>query len=200
MEFHLATEIPKSERITHIMDTDGFMVNGHFLCKDLAIIASEHNVNPTSASFRLRRRFHEIPRKDQVSAIYVRNHVHGLPFKDIGVEPYEQCEIGKVVKSITDFSSSTVVAYKGGHIERDLLTSIGIPSVNLEDLGCPKYDALIHNPQYRELDKVGACRLHQAVAGTKRTNTGAYHCPSREVVAFNLWYQRYLEQASTHNK
>ena len=34
----------------------------------------------------------------------------------------------------------TVVAYKGDHIEKDLLNKLNIPSLDFETLGCPKYD------------------------------------------------------------
>ena len=32
------------------------------------------------------------------------------------------------------------VAYKGGHVEKDILEQMRIPSVNLETWGCPKYE------------------------------------------------------------
>ena len=34
----------------------------------------------------------------------------------------------------------TVVAYKGDHIEKDLLSKLDIPCLDFETLGCPKYD------------------------------------------------------------
>ena len=34
------------------------------------------------------------------------------------------------------------MAYKGGHLERDLLKELNIPTVNLEDLGCPYLELL----------------------------------------------------------
>ena len=37
-----------------------------------------------------------------------------------------------------------MVAYKGGHIERDLLSQLDIPCVNVEEYGCPKVDDLVH--------------------------------------------------------
>ena len=35
-----------------------------------------------------------------------------------------------------------MVGYRGGHVEKDLLTKLNIPSLNLETLACPKYDVL----------------------------------------------------------
>ena len=41
-------------------------------------------------------------------------------------------------------NGESCLAYKGGHLERDLLRELEIPSVNLEDLGCPKADKLFN--------------------------------------------------------
>ena len=35
-----------------------------------------------------------------------------------------------------------VIGYKGGHVEKDFLQRLGIPSVNLEEFGCPKFEHL----------------------------------------------------------
>ena len=35
-----------------------------------------------------------------------------------------------------------MIAYKGGHIEKDILDNMGLPSVDLEEFGCPKVDSL----------------------------------------------------------
>ena len=36
----------------------------------------------------------------------------------------------------------STIAYKGGHYEKDLLKHIHVPSINLEDFGCPKAEFL----------------------------------------------------------
>ena len=33
-----------------------------------------------------------------------------------------------------------MVAYKGGHVEKDLLNKLNIPYLDLETWGCPKYE------------------------------------------------------------
>ena len=46
------------------------------------------------------------------------------------------------VRAQSSEGKRTVVGYKGGHVEKDLLQKLNIPSLNLETLGCPKYDDL----------------------------------------------------------
>ena len=40
----------------------------------------------------------------------------------------------------------TMVGYKGGHVEKDVLKQLNIPSLNLETVGCSKYDVLKYQP------------------------------------------------------
>lgn len=67
-----------------------------------------------------------------------------------------------------------VIAYKGGIIERDILEDLGIPYLNLEDLGCPRWDDM-QSRKYEEL----SCEYHG------RRNL---HCPISEVASFKKWY------------
>ena len=43
---------------------------------------------------------------------------------------------------IQDGGKRTVVAFKGGHVEKDLLNKLNIPCLDLETWGCPKYEQL----------------------------------------------------------
>ena len=63
-----------------------------------------------------------------------------------------------------------VVAYKGGRLERDLLEELRIPCVNLETLGCPKYEQCTP----LSLD----CGCH---------GQSPHHCSMSECYAFMLW-------------
>ena len=51
-----------------------------------------------------------------------------------------------------------MVAYKGGHLERDLLKELNIPAVNLEDLGCPKFELLTGQ---QGIDPIPDCGHHK---------------------------------------
>ena len=73
-----------------------------------------------------------------------------------------------------------MVGYKGGHVEKDLLNKLNIPSLNLETLGCPKYDVLRHEHlKYTNLSP--SCGFHQ--------DDTRHHCPVTECHAFYVWYK-----------
>lgn len=36
-----------------------------------------------------------------------------------------------------------LVGYKGGHVEKDVLNEVNIPSINWEQWGCPKFETLM---------------------------------------------------------
>ena len=81
-----------------------------------------------------------------------------------------------------DYSTSdrTVVGYKGGHVEKDLLNKLNIPSLNLETLGYPKYDVLrSQDPKYYKL--LSSSGFHK--------DDSRHHCPVTECDAFWVWYK-----------
>ena len=61
-----------------------------------------------------------------------------------------------------------MVAYKGGHVEKDLLDKLDIPNINLETSGCPKYKQL----KQTIVEPLSSCGFH--------LNDSIYHCPMTE--------------------
>ena len=49
----------------------------------------------------------------------------------------------------------TRIAFKGGHIERDLLSHLHIPFLDLETLGCPKYNVVRQDEEEEEEETCG---------------------------------------------
>ena len=81
---------------------------------------------------------------------------------DIVVKYYQSARIDK----------ESTLAYKGGHNEPDLLTRLGIPSVNMERYSCPKAELL-----FDDLVWLQTCGNH--------TEHNAYHhCAKVEVETF----------------
>ena len=72
----------------------------------------------------------------------VMRNIHKLPFGvPRGVSATDLSELETTVRSFYDKvkrDARSVLAYKGGHYERDLVASLAIPAVNLENFGCPK--------------------------------------------------------------
>lgn len=112
---------------------------------------------------------HEIHKSTTVT--YQINKVHGLPIVDTKRNDsyYKESDLISLLSKI--IPKNAVVAYKGGCIESSLLCSMSRRSVNLELLGCDKYDIL--KDKYGLLSK--CCSEH--------INT-LYHCSRYEVAVF----------------
>ena len=124
-------------------------------------------------------RWSNLSEKDIRSAVYVRNRRHKLPFGlPRGVQTRPLRDLGEIVcnfYNLVKIDDGSLLAYKGGHIERDLLERLNIPSINLETLGCPKACDLFDDMIWLE-----TCGNH--------TVLNAYaHCAKVEVEAFGQW-------------
>ena len=76
----------------------------------------------------------------------------------------------------------TFVGYNGGHVEKDLLMKLNIPSLNLETLGCPKCDVLREKIPSHTL--LPSCGFNQ--------DDTIHHCPVTECHAFWNWMSTFL--------
>ena len=72
------------------------------------------------------------------------------------------------------------IAYKGGRIERDLLNKPNIPSIDLQNYGCPKAEKLVDNMVWLE------------TCGKHLTSMVYQHCPKVEVEVCGLWLQKQI--------
>ena len=116
--------------------------------------------------------------KDKKTVAFVQKHVIGLPFtpgpekKDLHTQEQLKDDIVDVwhkCRSEVAFR----IAYKGGHLEQDLLEQLRIPSFNLEILGCPKYNVLT---EFETLN----CGCHR----------GKVHCSMAECYKFMRWFNK----------
>ena len=106
------------------------------------------------------------------------HRVHGLPFNAKPREKALPIHLAEIVLQTLYHKLCTkdqyVVAYKGGTIEKDLLSKLQIPHINLEWFGCPKVTELIEmgfNPGC-------SCGYHQKPE---------HHCPRQECFLFYQW-------------
>ena len=174
-----STEAEKSalERICLIIDMEGY-----FLPK---FYARELGYANYLGGFG--QHFYEMPMKytdllpSQVKqVVYVTRRIHGLSFTPTHFEnakPQDQpaLEVTNLYKQYRTIEKM-VVAYKGGHIEKDLLNQLEIPSVNLEEFGCPKVEELMHLGCGQE---VWDCGHHMV--------TGIAHCSVTECRILQDW-------------
>ena len=163
------------DRIVGIIDMDGFTIAKKFYCKELGIINVKHNEG-LSYHFNLGINWYDLSPKDQKNCAFVSEKIHKLEFEDPKGIPLANlsCIVYNFYKS-TKIDDMSTIGYKGGHFERDLLRKLKIPSVNLEDFGCPKAVHLFDKLVWLE-----TCGRHIG-------EDPYLHCPKVEVEAFACW-------------
>lgn len=112
---------------------------------------------------------------------YVRKHIHGLsyiPRKEIA---RSSRKVEKDIRELYDKCKDeyrTYVAYKGGIVEKNFLSQLNIPSINLECLECPIFNDMLR------LTTVASCGEHDLPL--------IHHCPKVECYHFVQWLRAYL--------
>ena len=139
------------DELCFILDLDGFFLNKTF-----------HERDP----------YETLKDKDKCTVHFVKSKIHTLTYQPTPNKHFlNPIVLGILAQSIYNTYSQvsqgkrTVVGYNGGHIEKDLLRKLNIPSLNLETLGCSKYDVL----RTGFLDLLPSCRFHQ--------DDKLHHCP-----------------------
>lgn len=166
------------QNICLLIDLDGFYIGkpSTFHAREIGYV-SIIKQNANSFRFNLTEHFNNLTEADRKSINYCRKNIHGLSFRPL---PWEkdtvpESELPAIVKAIYAANKTvdkTVIAYKGGDIEEKLLKALGIPSLNLEKYGCPRFK---HLPTPATKD----CGFHDKI--------NKVHCPKVECVAFYEW-------------
>ena len=98
--------------------------------------------------FKPEVRYNSLSPRDKRTVSYVFHNIHALPFEARSQEnAAEGYLVEFVVKTLHEKVSSLDkdVAYKGGTIEKQLLSRLNIPHVDLEAYDCPKANCLLWN-------------------------------------------------------
>lgn len=210
-------EAEKLARVTHVFDMDGFIVAGKFHAKEICLLDVVHNV-AWRADVLLPGPYHKLPAKDQARVKYCTHKVHGMFW--VNYTPEQWCDerrmvlrdaesVGRAIKRCLDMwrednGRPVLVAYKGGTFERDLLVTLGEAWIDLNDYACPKFDFLVGNQYYANIERTSAplsrvrrttdtdfvCDLHRAA------DRPHWHCPVVECRVFARWIRYAVESAS----
>ena len=132
-----------------VLDLEGFEVQGQFLVRELGWC------DWTGQHWRTTHYYPTQPYpeawKDRRLVRFVRRHIHGLPYTPNYREQARPAaaleqDVRELVHTFQR-PNKTVVAYKGGHYEKELLQRWGIPYFNLEQARCPKFDTIRYPPR-----------------------------------------------------
>ena len=161
------------------IDLDGFRVQGTFVTRELGLCDREAK-RVGCFHYTHAVKYSSLTDKDKRTVQYVKDSVSGLPFypgrreRSLGVHSQDQ-----VKEDIVSFWNKCqsphafTVAYKGGTLEKTILDQLRIPSVNLEDFGCPKYE-YCNAPHFD-------CGCHK---------NSYFHCSVGECYAFITWFNK----------
>lgn len=147
--------------ITHVLDIDGFYVNKRFYPKEICLLSVD-NDDALRIDVRLPMSFNDLSHKQRSQVCYVTKFVHGLYWtNDIdtsgfkaGRMLYDSKNVPTIIRaalrehadrrrSFLEPDPQVLVAYKGGTLERNILVAAGIPCIDLELYGCPRFETLI---------------------------------------------------------
>ena len=173
------------EEITLIIDLEGFNLSSGFIVRELGWCTMQGEND--SQHFYSRLRYRDLNFKDRRRVNFVYKHIHGLRFEASFKEAaLPQRDLEAVIRALY---RGGVVAYKGGHLEKDLLDKMGISSINLEEFGCPKADYLWSFTGRDHCYPPGESCGHHKTDLFKMV-----HCPKQETFLFFQWLQNQLKE------
>ena len=190
-EYLTMSQVKALERICLYIDMEGFFLP-KFHVRELGYVTYLGGCG--SKHYCLPMKYTDLMPSQQKQAAFVTRRIHGLPFTPTHFEDAQPQE--QLVQDVTDLyqlymtEDKPVIAYKGGHIEKDLLKELELgPFVDLEDFGCPKVEELIHMGLGYE---VWDCGLHQGM--------GTAHCAMAECQILRDWVVFKINQLKKNNE
>ena len=126
-----------------VIDMECFRVDGNPRCRELGYCSWRGDSGRVAISPWKPQ--HRLTKEEKQQANFLTREIHGLSYTPDKRESAQHHSVKLyVVQLYAEFATDhrRRVAFKGGPIERDLLTDSNIPFLDLETLGCPKYDHL----------------------------------------------------------
>ena len=168
------------DQVTLIIDIDGFRLkSGQFIVREVGWCTMQ---GENDSQIYSPLRYKDLSYKDKQTVKCVYRHVHGLRFEASYKEAaLPQRDVGGLIQTLY---RGGVIAYKGGHIEKEYLENLGLPCVNLENFGCPKAESLWSSGYTMEK----SCGHHTV------ETMQFIHCPKQETFLFFQWLQNKLNE------
>ena len=160
-----------------VIDMECFRVVGRQQCRELGFCSWKGDSG--RVAIHPHKPFRHLTQEEKKQVHYITREIHGLSYEPCRGEPATVSVTSVVERLYREFAVDhrRRVAFKGGHVERDLLLHLRIPFLNLETLGCPKYEHLQRGNEE-------TCGWHAI--------PNKHHCAMAECKAFFNWYHRYF--------
>lgn len=157
-----------------MIDIDGFTISRKFYARELGYASL---TGDDYGSFRFDLTHVYPSEKDMKCVTYCKKMVHGLSLYPEANETnlYPEESIEDLIKELyykNKINVKSFIGYKGGTIEKQILSKLELPHINIEIFGCPKYNEL-PPPNIKD------CGFH--------LNIKTVHCPMKECFAFANW-------------
>nr|WDA64958.1 hypothetical protein NFEMFJFI_00006 [Oryctes rhinoceros nudivirus] len=172
-----------------LIDVDGFELNRVFLVKELAI-GYFKSARIELYSYKVGD-YSLLTSAQQRQVSWLTRHIHGLEF-DSKDDEHPQSRVADHILDVCRKAeqSNTLIGYKGGHFELDLLREAGYEHLgfNIEQLAYPKLESLFAEYPYAHRE---SCPNHKGVVEKLKRFTIA-HCPRMEVYCFMRYTMRLI--------
>lgn len=136
-----------NDNICTILDLEGFFIENTFIVRELGYYTWRGEF--ARIAFYMKTKWTDLSPKEKATVFHVKYRVNGLTYEQRkGQKAFGYHRVEEITRDLYESCKSdrtTLGAYKGGHVERDLLNSLKVPRVNLEMYGCPKYDRSINH-------------------------------------------------------
>ena len=143
-EIDPAVDLRIKNSLCLVIDLEGFIVQKKSQVRELGYYS--WNEHFSRHAFFQPAALKDLTYKDEKTVNFAKHNIHGLTCQPRYQErAYENDQATIVLLRLyNQFKTEerAVVAYKGGHVEKDLLNKLNIRYLNLETWGCPKNEQL----------------------------------------------------------
>ena len=163
-----------------VIDMECFHIRGRWWCRELGYCSWRGDSGRVGFLPPLPK--HHLRRDECRHVDYLTREIHGLSYQPDKREHIPDGGLHRYLRKLYDDTRTTDrcrVAFKGGNFEKTSLRQLSIPFLDLETLGCPKYDDL-----RRTVTGEQTCGWH--------ATPNRHHCAMAECRAFFDWYRRFL--------
>ena len=116
-----------------LMDVEYIQISKEHRCVQKLYMLAKDGYTERELEFHPCVRYRKMARRNKRSFHYCKKHIHKLPYyPEVYASPCNTA-LDKI-KRFIDENNIDFILYKGGEIENDLCTDIGIPSYNIESI------------------------------------------------------------------